>query len=1631
MSDKRSSFPIRGIVRNKPQQQSQDGDCEEIINLRYEDGAWHGVNEKLAVRHTILTERYYTHISHPDMLPTASYIGLSEADNAIYLIVASALSQSTETLLVSLETGELFVRFAWMNTYLLVMTDRNVYALYYNQDTDALSLLPDLEMPRVAVGETDSSIHVSKSSPTNLPENIDFVSQVYFDSFFSEFIELLNERRQNGYFFGNMSFYLAYKMFDGSYIKHFGPFVWNVAWDETDYPQLYRSFHDANYAIWTFKARLNYPCVMYQYHNADALTAWQQAGLIQSLCIFASSDMSSINVYESDITKYSFLSTPHIYRPPFDSQKYKGAPDVANHYLVKELPISELIDRVGLGSVIYEIIILDRGQLAAIETNENLPIDNFTSHKLSAKQSYLYNSRLHLGDITILPAKMPLPFCNIFYDSAADDYITQCSENATLYASYFGTNYSIVRLDDTVTLLNGGIDLYLYAEIKDNGETYQLFRKLNSNEVSLFSRFDDPVTYYFVALKPFASYPDIRASRWMLLVNMPAVDSHLRICMPEVGVSDGIFDLKKRTFSNTAIYNGSLQTTNLETYLPIYVKIPVTTTDYNKLVAFDSPLTYSKQWENGNRVQVSWVNNPFYYPAKYSYSIGNPDYTIRAMIVAQEPMTEMQFGQFPLYVFTTGGIFALEYAGGGETLYSRITEFLSDIINAGAIPVSLAGGAIVYQEENAVKVLVGRQSKDISRQMLAFTKNGLLNKSEFINMLSDDTVSALRGKVDDETMSKSVVQFLTNSTIGYDSRTLEVLFSCGVLPETFSGETNYTLVYQLSSGAWYKRTDVFDGYIRLTGGDIGMVRSTVNVLYEVLLYQLKSEVQIEYGEESGLSHPWAFLQTRPFRLESPFYKKINDLILNMEAYNIDDNTSTSFTKSVYGYLYDHYAVRGNLAPVGYHVLTQEDADFINTVYNATQLREAGTAHWAYGNTGTNESGASFYGAGFRGGQPSTPTFAEYLTEACTWLYDNGVTGNGKSMCMYLDYEDTEYTDFEKESGLSVRMAMDIPSLYSPGMFLTDADGNVYDLVQINLADGKSIVITKQNWACTKYADGTPINYSQTDVNWTDGNQYGKYCCYDDVYVADLPPVITKEAATWSPHYFQMEISCMIDPKNLATTAYVEWGSTTAYGNTITLDAISAGITEATLRAELVEKIIPGSYHYRIVATNSSGTTTGPDNAFEIYTGTTRARGFYTLSSLMTGGTVYIDPDAIINGDGTLLSPYNVYPSKLGTSVIYAQKAGTTAVFYGAFPEITGNCRITTYGDGERAKISCTSVGNASDFIFMQLSGYLVELVSLDISGADATGNGIMIANCAGSTLRDCIISGFNVQVWGVGAGRLGLTPWSGLNIIYNTFFGAGSYAIKIMEISELAIAHNYIHDSAGVKLSTISSDLVASVNNNTIDASAAIVPVTDASEVIAGLYATGYTKLTVISNIIKGNNNAGNLIDAIMVYNGVTTRVFGNLLLSANNAIKVDSTYNISVAYNILTSCNKGVMASGISDVDVNNCILDSYYYIGIEKLTGASIEAKNNAFVSTTGTALQASGSGSTFLSHNHFNGPGALPYGANITTGDPVFASAADLNFYPLAGSALINSGTGVGETIDIDLQPVSNPPSRGIYE
>ena len=157
-----------------------------------------------------------------------------------------------------------------------------------------------------------------------------------------------------------------------------------------------------------------------------------------------------------------------------------------------------------------------------------------------------------------------------------------------------------------------------------------------------------------------------------------------------------------------------------------------------------------------------------------------------------------------------------------------------------------------------------------------------------------------------------------------------------------------------------------------------------------------------------------------------------------------------------------------------------------------------------------------------------------------------------------------------------------------------------------------------------------------------------------VALAKAPGVATGAATSVGAR--SAVVTGRVDPGGESTSWYVEYGATTAYGSRTEARSAGNGTTAVDVTEQLRSLETGVAYHYRLVASNASGTTRGADASFqtqgppEVATAPAFAIG---PSSASVGGTV--DPNGRSTG----------WWIEYGTSTKYGSRTDTRSAGAGA------------------------------------------------------------------------------------------------------------------------------------------------------------------------------------------------------------------------------------------------------------------------------------------------------------------------------------------------------------------------------
>ena len=331
------------------------------------------------------------------------------------------------------------------------------------------------------------------------------------------------------------------------------------------------------------------------------------------------------------------------------------------HYADNKLPTQPfyLVDEKKLGgSATTWNVELDYLKLQDI-TTKPVVYKPIMAHGLSAETNYVYNSRVHMGDVTSHLIKPTISEVSVTIKANASD-----------------------------------------------GDLNMQFRLSNGTSISAEVSTKDftggtIATSSFITLpSPIVSYPDYRCSSFVV----------------EALYNESIAGVSQSK-SHTSSFKMQPATANNFAY---YIAAPTSEGKYTKRLALnDNVLGSLKEftpdkptYREMNRIQVTEINNPFSFPFANSYNFGNESSQILGLSTIADAQPDSTFyGAFPLYTFTSDGIFALR-AGQGEVLYAG-SEFVNHdvLINKSIISTN---GSVVYATSEGLKALAERTAAPIS-----------------------------------------------------------------------------------------------------------------------------------------------------------------------------------------------------------------------------------------------------------------------------------------------------------------------------------------------------------------------------------------------------------------------------------------------------------------------------------------------------------------------------------------------------------------------------------------------------------------------------------------------------------------------------------------------------------------------------------------------------------------------------------------------------------------------------------------------------------------------------------------------------------------------------------------------------
>ena len=249
---------------------------------------------------------------------------------------------------------------------------------------------------------------------------------------------------------------------------------------------------------------------------------------------------------------------------------------------------------------------------------------------------------------------------------------------------------------------------------------------------------------------------------------------------------------------------------------------------------------------DNNTLRVSGAYNPLVWPLANAYAIGSWSNRVLAINSGAIELSDSKFGEFPLYVFSEEGVFALQ-SGSGEVLYSAIIPINYDkIINPQTLSVN---GNVLYITSRGLQSIVSKETMLLS---------------EAIN--GSDNLPPM--------------EFLSTAQMFYQPRYGEVVLFSNAL-NAYEDEYlhEYAYIYSIGGQLWSRR--IWTEYNDPRMGFAPYLLNNGEVVQndELSVYILNPDDEVRTGTKTTEVK----LVSRPIKLGSMEFKRLETIIPRLKA----------------------------------------------------------------------------------------------------------------------------------------------------------------------------------------------------------------------------------------------------------------------------------------------------------------------------------------------------------------------------------------------------------------------------------------------------------------------------------------------------------------------------------------------------------------------------------------------------------------------------------------------------------------------------------------------------------------------------------------------------------------------------
>ena len=602
------------------------------------------------------------------------------------------------------------------------------------------------------------------------------------------------------YFWGEVCFFAAFRMIDGSIVS---PSALNIAISEpfqTD--TKYLQYYSGGIYGEVYIRPMNIPYFMTYMENDEKIFGARRypyvgydsqsyilAGLFY-ICPYIT--ISIPDDVDSDLIESVVIYSTRI-NPIWDTEKLKYLNAVDSYESTISDTTKYLADNQLPDQPFYFV--------------KSISLDDFTNNEYA-----MYLGGDLLDGIEHNSTYSPIDMHNLFYD-VAKEYNSRMHVGGNAGFHLFGGYGSA------------------FFPASDSNPEYSILTniRIDDRDYRVSAPSNTSLRLYLPVYNRILSYPDYRATFMYESSNPSSILVKLKPAM-SVNFAWAVNGNESRYFytDDMTVQGTPSNITYRLKYSASTTAIEETTSEYYEATDAVVPLN--------NKLRVSAANNPFSFPLANSYAIGSGNNRIIAVNSAAIEMSDAKFGEFPLYVFTEEGIFALQ-SGSGEILYSSTIPINYDrIIN----PITLA----------------------VNYNILYITDRGIM-------AMSSEGVSLISEPVNDQ-HNTPPIEFLRTAYLCYHPAHNEVFVWNPDQPTQKSVSEHAAYVYSLSGNYWITRD--MNG-MKLNTNEL-IVRDSGD---RIRILDIDNE---EFRADQVIK---VRIVSRPLKLGSTEYKRLETLVLRLHA----------------------------------------------------------------------------------------------------------------------------------------------------------------------------------------------------------------------------------------------------------------------------------------------------------------------------------------------------------------------------------------------------------------------------------------------------------------------------------------------------------------------------------------------------------------------------------------------------------------------------------------------------------------------------------------------------------------------------------------------------------------------------